>query len=121
MCRRRATLKDNLVFLQVLPIAALLLFFCVVSFESRAESPAPRREIPLDGSWHIATGPENGGRDEHWFSAIRPEVKETHVPWIIQEPFPGYHGVAWCWHSFSAPARSETPVQYAVRFWAVDY
>jgi hypothetical protein len=121
MCRIRTILKDNLFFLHVLPIAGLLLFFCVVSFESRAESPAPRREIPLDGSWHIATDAENVGRDEQWFSAIRPEAKETRVPWIIQEPFPGYHGVAWYWHSFIAPARPETPVQYALRFWAVDY
>jgi len=26
------------------------------------------------------------------------------VPWIIQDAFPGYHGVAWYWKEFEAPA-----------------
>jgi hypothetical protein len=43
------------------------------------------------------------------------------VPWIIQDPFPGYHGVAWYWRDFPAPVNPHPRGRYLLRFWAVDY
>ncbi len=105
---------------RVWAVAMLAALVCAISFASQAET-AVRREIPLDGRWHIATDPDNAGRDAQWFAAPRPEAKETRVPWIIQAPFPGYHGVAWYWHSFSLPAQPAALSKYMLRFWAVDY
>ena len=104
----------------VLALALLAAFGCAIPFASQAQT-AVRREIPLDGRWLIATDPDNAGRDEQWFAAPRPEAKETRVPWIIQAPFPGYHGVAWYWHTFSPPAQPAALAKYMLRFWAVDY
>ena len=53
--------------------------------------------VSLAGQWLLATDPQNGGRDGQWWTAPRPEAKRAKVPWIIQEAFPGYHGVAWYW------------------------
>jgi hypothetical protein len=45
----------------------------------------------------------------------------TKVPWIIQDAFPGYHGVAWYWRQFDAPTNPHAGGRYLLRFWAVDY
>lgn len=88
--------------------------------EDRA-SPA-QRAISLDGEgWLLATDPGNSGRAEGWFREPRPEARPTHVPWIIQEVFPGYHGVAWYWRRFEAPENPWPGGRTLVRFWAVDY
>ena len=50
-----------------------------------------------------------------------PAAKSTTVPWIIQEAFPGYHGVAWYWRTFDAPVHPDPQGRYLLRFWAVDY
>ena len=47
--------------------------------------------------------PQNVGREEKWFESSRPDAKPTKVPWVIQDAFPGYHGVVWYWKAFSAP------------------
>ena len=61
----------------------------------------PTQVLSLDGdSWRIAVDPTNVGRQEEWFNAPRPEAKATRVPWIIQDVFPDYHGVAWYWRDF---------------------
>jgi len=76
----------------------------------------------LDGEgWLLATDPNNVGREEKWFSAPRPEAKSTKVPWIIQDVFPGYQGVAWYWKEFTAPANPHDQGRFILRFWAVDY
>jgi len=77
--------------------------------------------IPLDGTWQIAIDPANVGRTEAWFNSPRPEAKETRVPWIIQDAFPGYHGVAWYWRSFVVPPSLGGTPRALLRFWAVDY
>ena len=51
----------------------------------------------------------------------RPEAKPTKTPWIIQEAFPAYHGVAWYWRNFVAPANPHPGDRYLLRFWQVDY
>jgi hypothetical protein len=60
--------------------------------------------ISLDGQWLLATDAKNVGQAEKWWTAPRPDAKPTKVPWIIQDAFPGYHGVAWYWKEFEAPA-----------------
>jgi hypothetical protein len=78
--------------------------------------------VSLDGDqWLLATDPTNVGREEKWFETPRPEAKPTKVPWIIQDAFPGYHGVAWYWREFEAPANLHAEGRYLLRFWAVDY
>ena len=77
--------------------------------------------VSLDGEWRLAVDPKNVGRGEKWFAAPRPEAKPAKVPWIIQDAFPGYHGVAWYWRTFTAPANPHPQGRFLLRFWAVDY
>ena len=84
--------------------------------------PAASSVQSLDGNnWRIATDPRNEGREAKWIAAPRPEAKPVKVPWIIQEAFPGYHGVAWYWRDFLAPGNPHATGRYLLRFWAVDY
>ncbi len=78
--------------------------------------------VSLDGdAWLLAPDSKNTGRAEEWFRAARPDAKPTKVPWIIQDAFPGYHGVAWYWRTFTAPRNERTGGRTLLRFWAVDY
>jgi hypothetical protein len=77
--------------------------------------------MSLDGPWLLATDPQNAGRDGQWWTAPRPDAKRTKVPWIIQDAFPGYHGVAWYWKEFEAPANPIAGGRTLLRFWQVDY
>src|SRR3990172_253614 len=76
--------------------------------------------VLLDSPWHIAPDPQNAGRNERWFGG--PPVagaKTIQLPSIIQEAFPGYHGVAWYWHEFVAPRHARKGGRYLLRFGAV--
>jgi hypothetical protein len=87
-----------------------------------AEPVSPTAVVPLDGDdWLLATDPKHVGREEGWFQAPRPEAKRARVPWIIQDTFPGYHGVAWYWKDFTAPAPAHPGGRALLRFWAADY
>ena len=78
--------------------------------------------VSLDGDeWLLATDPKNEGRQQAWCCEPRPDARPTRVPWIIQDAFPGYHGVAWYWREFSAPHNPHMGGRYLLRFWAVDY
>ena len=77
--------------------------------------------VSLDGQWLLAPDPQNAGRDGQWWTAPRSEAKPTRVPWIIQDAFPGYHGVAWYWKEFEAVAVPEPGGRMLLRFWQVDY
>lgn len=81
------------------------------------------RVIPLNGTWQIAADPENRGRDEKWFAAGKtpPGAVEVTVPSVIQQAFPGYHGVAWYWRTFDAPKHPLPRGRFLLRFWAVGY
>jgi hypothetical protein len=84
--------------------------------------PRTTRTVSLDGSgWLITADPKNVGRRERWYRAVRPDAKRTRVPWIIQDPLPGYHGVAWYWRSFTAGENPHVGGRWLLRFWAVDY
>lgn len=77
--------------------------------------------ISLDGQWLLATDPENVGRNQKWWREPVAEAKPTKVPWVIQDIFPGYHGLAWYWRDFEAPSNSHKQGRYLLRFQAVDY
>src|SRR5271157_4738364 len=77
--------------------------------------------ISLDGEWLLAPDPQNRGLEHRWWTTPRTEAKKTRVPGIIQDAFPGYHGVAWYWKEFEAPANLSSNGRSLLRFWQVDY
>ena len=49
----------------------------------------------LDGvDWLLGIDPQNVGREQRWFEQPTANARPTRVPWIIQDIFPDYHGVA---------------------------
>ncbi len=77
--------------------------------------------VPLDSGWFILTDPKNVGRTQEWFHARQSEAKATRVPSVIQETYPGYHGVAWYWLEFETKRNPCRGGRYLIRFNAVDY
>jgi len=98
---------------------AMLLMVALVPVHAAVESGTS--VVCLDGEWLLATDPKNVGRDGKWFLRPRPEAKLTKVPWIIQDAFPGYHGLAWYWREFDVAENPHPQGRYLLRFWAVDY
>ncbi len=89
---------------------------------SQTGTRMPTAVISLDGSqWLLAPDPKNLGRQQEWFRAPRPDAKRTKVPWIIQDAFPGQHGLFWYWRDFPCPVNDRPGGRYLLRFWAVDY
>jgi hypothetical protein len=106
--------------LRLAALAALALVSGRISAEESV--PPPTAAVCLDGpDWLLATDAKNAGIIGEWFRAPRPEAKAAKVPWIIQDPFPGYHGVAWYWRTFDVPANPRPSGRTLLRFWAVDY
>jgi hypothetical protein len=107
--------------------------FCLLSAANAAEIAGPDTQALTDTvgptsiqslsgeAWVLAPDPQNVGIDQAWFNAPTPEAKKTKVPWIIQDAFPGYHGVAWYWRDFTAPANPHARGRTLLRFWQVDY
>lgn len=78
--------------------------------------------MSLDGTWSLATDPENIGREQKWFNQAQLDgAKSVTVPWIIQEAFPAYHGVAWYVREFKAPVNPYANGRVLLRFGQVDY
>lgn len=78
--------------------------------------------ITLNGNdWRIAVDPANRGCEEKWFESPRKDSRPTKVPWVIQDVFPGYQGVAWYWREFDVPSNPCPDGRYLLRFHAVDY
>lgn len=78
--------------------------------------------LPLDGEqWLLAIDPLNEGREGGWHRRPVADVVAAKVPWVIQDPFPDYHGVAWYWREFRAPGNAHEGGRYLLRFQAVDY
>lgn len=87
-----------------------------------SDAIAPSSVVSLDGQqWSVAVDPKNVGREQHWFGGPTNEAKPTRVPWIIQDVFPGYQGVAWYWREFTAPPHPHRDGRYLLKFHAVDY
>jgi len=75
----------------------------------------------LNGPWRILTDPDNKGKKERWFKAIPGKTQPAPVPGIIQQVFPGCHGVAWYWTQFHAMLKKNPGSSYALKFQEVDY
>ncbi len=87
-------------------------------------APAPvilSRTVSLDGDWQLATDPTNQGLRERWWSAPLEDSVAAQVPWIIQDAFPGYHGIAWYQRELVPPENAHRGGRCLLRFWAVDY
>ena len=118
--------------LRTVLICALLVVAGRVSASAQSQS-APgalsATVVSLDGTWVLGIDPRNMGRKDEWWegpafamtSINFAEAKETKVPWIIQDAFPGYRGVVWYWREFDAPVNPHAHGRYLLRFWAVDY
>ena len=75
----------------------------------------------LHESWCILPDTDNNGKNARWFSAIPDSAQPAPVPGIIQQVFPGYHGVAWYWTKFQTSFKKNPGSSYAVKFHEVDY
>ncbi|HOD80152.1 MAG: Beta-galactosidase [Planctomycetes bacterium ADurb.Bin126] len=89
---------------------------------SFAAGPAACTEtVCLDGQWKLAADPSDAGKREQWMLKVHPTARDAKVPWIIQDAWPDYHGLAWYWRTFDAPPNPHAGGRYVLRFWAVDY
>lgn len=109
-------------------ISALILgLACFNSFAVPSDLKDPVRNytktISLnDKSWRLAVDSTNEGRQKGWFRTPPvSESRQTYVPWVIQDVFHNYHGVAWYWREFDAPVNHNEGGRYLLRFNAVDY
>jgi len=75
----------------------------------------------LNGLWLLATDNGNVGRAERWFERVLPAAQPAPVPGILQQVFPGYHGVAWYWHTFALADEARPDERWLLGFGAVDY
>ncbi len=75
----------------------------------------------LNGTWKLATDPNNVGREKRWYAATRDDAVDAPVPGCIQEVIPRYHGVAWYWTEVTVAPNAHPGGRTLLRFWAVDY
>ena len=75
----------------------------------------------LEGPWLIAIDPTNIGREAKWFLKPTAAAKPAQVPGILQQVFPGYHGLVWYWIDFKTDRISNAQGRYLLCFGAVDY
>lgn len=96
---------------------------CVsLAVSTAGAAPVANSMIPLDGNdWRLATDPKNVGITEKWWESPRPDAKDTKVPWLIEQIFPGYTGYAWYWRDLVIPPNPHSGGRYLLRFWDVDY
>jgi hypothetical protein len=119
----RSVAGEAITFSWVSAAPALALQAAKPGTESQGSvAPVLPQTIPLDGpDWRLAVDPQNEGRERKWFDAPPADTRPTKVPWVIQGIFPGYHGVAWYWREFEAPANPHRGGRCLIRFEAVDY
>ena len=77
--------------------------------------------VSLDGEWLVQKDSQNIGKKEKWWEEPLPEAKPIKVPWILQDVFPAYHGVAWYWRDFLAPKNNYPSGRTLLRFGSIDY
>ncbi len=110
---------------------AIRSFLCAVTLglafwapDATAQHPvaAARQVIALEGDgWLLACDPKNEGREQAWWKQPSAEAQAVAIPSIIQETFPGYHGVVWYWRPVEVPEHPVASGRYLLRFGAVDY
>jgi len=81
----------------------------------------PNAAQTLNGPWRLAVDANNQGVQQRWFEGVQTAAQAAPVPGIIQQVFPGYHGVAWYWHEFAARVERSPGDRVLLRFGAVDY
>ncbi|MBI3850420.1 MAG: glycoside hydrolase family 2 [Verrucomicrobia bacterium] len=111
------------IYLESFLLVVWLAFGMSTSAEGKSqEVPCTGTLLSLDGKqWFLGIDPKNVGRDQGWANTPPVDARSTRVPWVIQDVFPDYHGVAWYWRSFVAPVNPHKKGRYLLRFWAVDY
>jgi len=77
--------------------------------------------VSLNGDWLLLTDPQNVGQNEKWWENAVSGARPAKVPWILQDVYPAYHGVAWYWRDFVAPKNNYPSGRTLLRFWAIDY
>ena len=109
---------------------ALILFlgtFCSIAFSKdgklKEQSGIYTQTISLNGTdWRIAIDSNNLGREKKWYkSPPVSDSRQTPVPWVIQDIFHDYHGVAWYWREFEIPENPHRGGRTLLKFFAVDY
>ena len=108
----------------ILPLVlfCLLVLSSLAAVETKSIVQQNTVVIPLDGSgWQIMSDAANTGLTEKWFEKPAENARQVKVPSIIQDAFPGYHGVAWYWRNFTPPANPHEGGRYLLRFCQVDY
>ena len=76
---------------------------------------------PLDGDWLIALDPEDAGQASGWASSVPDGAVPAHVPGVLQESFPGRHGLVWYFHPLTEGAPLGPGERYDLRFDEVSY
>jgi hypothetical protein len=103
-------------------LRGLAAFFASTMFVWAGSQIKPTTVVSLAGNhWRVAADPKNTGREQAWWKGPAGEARPIRVPGILQEALPGYHGVAWYWHEFTAPAKPGPDGRCLLRFHAVDY
>ncbi|MEJ7678141.1 MAG: sugar-binding domain-containing protein [Segetibacter sp.] len=113
--------------MKTLTLITFMCFFSFLSFSKDNELKDSTRigtqRVSLNGDyWRIAIDSGNVGIKNAWFKI--PPVsasKQTKVPWVIQDIFHDYHGVAWYWREFDTPEMPDKGWEYLLKFHAVDY
>jgi hypothetical protein len=77
--------------------------------------------IRLDGpDWLLAVDPKAAGQQQQWSDRPPAEARKARVPGVTQDAFPDYHGWAWYWREFEAPANPHAGGRYLLRWGGVD-
>lgn len=79
------------------------------------------RYTKLSENWFIDKDPANKGVEMGWNEKISETAIPTHVPSIIQETLPGYHGVAFYWCKLKPEIHCGETDRTILRFNGVDY
>jgi hypothetical protein len=99
-----------------------LSFIFILSANAAKNKDIQTQKVLLDGtSWLIAQDSMNVGNSQSWWKNPIPTAKQAKVPGIIQNVFPAYHGLAWYWREFTAPANPHKNGRYILKFNSVDY
>lgn len=75
----------------------------------------------MDHDWLIATDPDDQGRAAGWESSVPEAAVPASVPGVLQESFPGHHGLVWYWRFLPEAAVLGPGERYDLRFEEISY
>ena len=79
------------------------------------------KSMKLDYGWVIDKDENNSGVQNGWDKKVSETAIPASVPSIIQQFFPGHHGVAFYWCTFTPEIAADATDRILLRFNAVDY